>query len=66
MRVRLWFGLRFSLLVERRELGEKALWRGFDVLIELREIEEAIRLLIGLRERKCIGDVTIKIFFYSA
>ena len=29
MRVRFGFGLRFGLLVERRELGEEAVWRGF-------------------------------------
>ena len=71
MRVRLAFGLRFGLLVERKELGEEVhlerrrFGEDFGVLIKLREIEEAIRLLIRLRERKCFGDITFKIFFYS-
>ena len=65
MRVRLGFGLHFYLLVERKELGEEALWRGFGLLIRLRETKEAYRLPIRLRERKRFRDVTFKIFFYS-
>ena len=48
MRVRLAFGLRFGLLVERKELGEEVhlerrrFGEYFGVLIRLREIEEAI------------------------
>lgn len=65
MRVRLGFGLHFDLLVERKELREEALWRGFGLLIELKETKEAYRLLIVLRQRKRFRDVTFKIFFYS-
>ena len=65
MRVRLGFGLHFYLLVERKELREEALWRGFGLLIELKETKEAYRLLIVLRQRKRFRDVTFKIFFYS-
>ena len=39
MKARLGFGLRFGLLVERRELGEEARRRGFNVLNKLRETE---------------------------
>jgi len=71
VRVRFGFGLHFGLLVERRELGEEAhlerrrFREDFGVLIRLRETEEAIRLLIRLKERKFFGDVTFKICFYS-
>ena len=41
MRVRLRFGLCYGLLVERRQLGEKARWRGFSVLnLEKRHVGE--------------------------
>ena len=65
MRVRLGFRLHSNLLVERKELREEALWRGFGLLIELKETKEAYRLLIVLRQSKRFRDVTFKIFFYS-